>query len=225
MTKEHPSEARLFEYAEALLDGGPLPKALGGHVAACSVCRARVESVRASLAYAGNSRELEPSREMTARILLTARNERRRNDARAMRQVVLRRASKVAGVAAFAIVATLTYRSVMSAPALAQAPAIVEQTAASTVDSTVFADRVATLSASSAEETVLSGAVMASYWQPRRPLEKAQLRAVKELEDDISEALEAVQENPGLARAASVVSSARQRRADTMKALFVARSL
>jgi hypothetical protein len=77
-----------------------------------------------------------------------------------------------------------------------------------------------------AEEELLGAALASPAWAPNSRWEQAQWRALTALEDDIEQALEALRNNPALlARAGAVVNSNRERKKETLKALYANRKL
>ena len=78
---------------------------------------------------------------------------------------------------------------------------------------------------STPEEELLGKALASPVWSPHGRWEQAQWRALNAFEDDIDEALEALKNNPALARAGAVVNSNRERKKETLKALYVHRKL
>lgn len=77
----------------------------------------------------------------------------------------------------------------------------------------------------SAEEELLGTAFRSSAWQPNSPWERSQWRAVSTHDSEIEDALEALKKNPALVRAGVVVSTNRERKSDTLRALYANRNL
>ena len=77
-----------------------------------------------------------------------------------------------------------------------------------------------------AEEVLLGAALASPAWAPNSRWEQAQRRALIAMDDDIDEALAALRNNPALlARAGAVVNSNRERKKETLKALYANRKL
>ena len=76
--KSHPRKHELMDYAENLVDNrAAISARMAAHIAACPACLAEVEAIRTSLEFARNAPEIEPSNDLTAQILIAARDARR----------------------------------------------------------------------------------------------------------------------------------------------------
>ena len=81
------------------------------------------------------------------------------------------------------------------------------------------------LSQMTPEEELLGAALSSPGWAPGSRWERAQWRALTELESDIKEALDALGDNPALARASWVITANRERKKVTLKDLYANRNL
>ncbi len=219
--KSHPSSADRMAYAEGLVDGQTTISAkMAAHVGACSPCREDVESMCSAMKLAREAGSIECSRESTARILLAARNERRGMAALVQRhRYGIFAAKSLAYAACLVVLVSATYGAVeWNVWKDGQ-----KTEASQALSASVFS--LDALREASPEEALLSAAVMAPRHEPETPLEQERRRAVLTLDNDISEALEALERNPSCVRASELVSANRQRLKETLKALYVERSL
>ncbi|MEX2015666.1 MAG: hypothetical protein WD873_03445 [Candidatus Hydrogenedentales bacterium] len=215
----HPGRKLLLDYAERLVDGTPLMPAATRHVARCGRCRHEINAMARSLRFSSKAGDIEPSRDLTARILLAAKSQQRHREVRRHR-VALYSVRFAAAAMVLIVTAFLVQRDVATPAPAAAAPV---ENASFMTNPMISA---VTVAAPSAEEELLERAVLAApYWQPKNAREKAQLRAIQAMESDISEALAMYRRNPGLARAAEVVNTNRQRQSEALKELFVERTL
>ena len=218
LLQPHLSQKALLDYAERLVDGTPAMPAAARHVARCAKCRQEVNAKARSLRFASEAGTVEPSRDLTARILLAAKSHQRHREVRRHRVALY--AVRVGAAAAVLLVTAVIVQRDVAAPAPAVAAPVVEDAAFSAKPTIV------PVSEPSAEEELLERAVLsAPYWQPKSAREQAQLRAIQAMDNDISEAMALYRRNPGLARAAEVVNTNRKRQSEAMKELFVERTL
>lgn len=216
----HLSHKALLDYAERLVDGTHAMPAAARHVARCAKCRGELNAKARSLRFASKAGAVEPSRDLTARILLAAKSHQRHREVRRHRVALY--AVRVGAAAAILLVAAILVQPDVTAPAPAVAAPVIEETPFSAKPSV----SAVPVSAPSAEEELLERAVLsAPYWQPKSAREQAQLRAIQAMDSDISEAMALYRRNPGLARAAEVVNTNRKRQSEAMKELFVERTL
>lgn len=226
--RRHPARQELLAYAETLVDrSGSLPATLGAHVAACAQCRGEVNAMRASLAFTAQAQALEPSEDLTASILLEARNIRKQQDRSRKRHSVAMTAFRGLGYAAvLALVSVSTFSLVLGNPNEASAP---EQSAANvdayTPASPEEAVATADLLEKAAEDVRALSAAVGDGPTPQTLREWEQLRAVNAMDADLSAALEALARNPGNTRAADVVQSSLRRQAETLRNLYTDRNL
>lgn len=214
--RDHPSDEELFEYAEQLEAGRvPFGSAVATHALDCPLCSQEVDRIRDSIGLTRAAGALEPTDAMQASVLLAMKTyrhqERRRAWVRGMRTSVF------AAVFALALGAGLRTSS-PSAPL----PSPVDDGRPHRASAVV---PVEVLQAETPEEEVLEPALMSSSWQPENRWERAQREALEVLDDDIDEALSALQHNPALVRAGVVISSNRELKRHRLKALYAQRNL
>jgi hypothetical protein len=76
----HPTRQQLLDHAESLaLRGAPVSASLAGHVQRCARCRGEVARIRESIDVTAAAGPLEPSRDLTAQILLAAQQKQPRH--------------------------------------------------------------------------------------------------------------------------------------------------
>lgn len=215
----HPSRADLLEYAEQLeLNSGIASTAIRAHIAECGVCAFEVERARATVSIMQHAAAIEPSREWRAQILLSARQVRGVNEAKARQRAPiafnLKTALAAASLILIAAVAFATLQHVETSLGVATAKSGPQQAAVFSLD---------VLRQASPEERLLIPAV--ADVAPETPWEVSQHRAVRTLDAEIDEALEALESNPACVRAATLVSTNRERLGETLKVLYVERNL
>lgn len=212
----HPGREALFEYAEQLAAGhAAFGSDVAAHVRDCTVCAGEVRTMRRSIEFTESVTTLEPTEALQASVILAMKSQRF-DDKRQAR----RRMFKSAGFAAgFALVCSVVFQSngvhlregvvrIGQASKNAPAPMALES-----------------LSQDSPEERLLEPALAAANWQPASAWEEAQQRALQAMDADIDEALAALQSNPALVRAGSIVESSRELKRQTLKTLYAERNL
>jgi anti-sigma factor RsiW len=218
--KAHPTKHQLMAYAESLVDAQSAVDArLAGHIASCAACGAEVESIRVTLRIASAGPELEPSAECTMRLLNAARQERRspapRPRAAVRAMAILAKGAAVA--AALAVVASLAFDAALGQPKAERAMggAVVPIPLASAAETEEGVDpgqmvrEIQTFAAAvSANQRVLGD------W------EREQLRSVWDLDAELLAATEALEQNPGCARATQVVQANLQRKVERLRSLY-----
>ena len=219
----HPSRAQLFEHAESLLARHvPFSSEITRHVAACNACKSELAAIRDSLELIQQAQQLQPSRDAKAAILLAAKTQRSSGALPLNPDRPARRLARGMAVAAsFLVVSAVLFRSStdLGLTGLAQGQPSTDQevqTAGLTLE---------TLRQVSPEEELLGAALMSSAWAPQTRWERAQRRELLALDDDIEKALEALKDNPALVRASDLVTTNRQRKKETLRALYVNRDL
>lgn len=220
-------------YAESLVDGRTVISVkTAAHLASCSACKADVESMCGSIKLAREAGSIECSRRSTAQILLAAQiplasriRLAAKNERRGMAGLVRRHRYRVFAAKGLAYAVCLVV--LVSAPYGALQWNVYQDGGKSEASRPLSAGvfSLDALRKASPEEELLSAAVMAPRHQPETPWEHERRRAVLMLDDDISEALEALERNPSCVRASELVSANRRRLKETLKALYVERSL
>jgi hypothetical protein len=195
------------------------------HIGDCAACREEVEAMRYSLRTAAGSEGIEPSAEWTAGLLAHARRQERRVTTRRITRPAVAAAAAlllVTVAGAYRIVPTTESGApVASVPVLNKAR-VIEDT------SVAFASEppagVALLTVS-VEEEVLGAAVLHENRKPANSWEAAHIEAIRQLDADIEEGLQALKANPGLVRARMLVNASREQKRELLKALYLERSL
>ncbi len=231
--KHHPSRFELLAYAESLVDGHTLSAHTAKHLSGCAVCKAEVEAIRQSLAFVSHPEPLEPSESLTQGILQAARIERRAlQQKRAKRSIVgvLKGGACAAGIV---LVAAVSFGAALNSVALngagqkneslrgAEARSAAPIVAARSLDEgpSPEAIRTATARIETLAAAVRLPSAAPSLW------EIEQRRAASALSTDLAAAKAALERNPGCARATRVVNSNLERLPQTLKALYLERSL
>jgi hypothetical protein len=222
------SKRSLLAHAESLVDD---QRAVSAHAAAEIAgdpeAAAEVKAMRATLAAVKAADPLEPSSDLEARILMEARKVRqdlhREEAGRSNTLVAFRAAACAAGlvVVGAVVFATLLHESdspvtatAIERPAAVQ-PMVAESDAPSPESIRKAASDVETLAAAVRDKAGANGSAA----------EQEQLRAVNAMDADISAALDALERNPGCVRAGHVVHSNLREQAETLRSLYVNRSL
>jgi hypothetical protein len=222
---KHPRKHELITYAESLEGkGGALSVKIGAHVAGCKACQAELDGMRGSLEFVHSAPELEPTADFTKQLLLAAQNERRLLQQRKGRQAL---ASIVKGLSYAAGI--LVVGAVCFGAALTGGPnddmtvhAAVRRPDQAAADAGLSPE---VLRQAAAEVQTLVAALSFQPKTPTSPWEIEYRRAAQALGTDIEAARAALERNPGCARASQMIGSHLQRQAQTLKALYVERSL
>src|SRR5690606_25943776 len=98
--QRHPAKHELLAYAECAVNGQPLSAQIGGHIARCRPCWDEVDAMRRTLRVASVGAGLEPSRDLTAQILLAAKKARSEESRRQRRDRSVTAVVKTVGYAA-----------------------------------------------------------------------------------------------------------------------------
>jgi hypothetical protein len=222
----HPSKPELLAYVESLLDSSrsPISAKTGGHIAACGSCQVAVRAIRASLEFAQQAPALEPSKELTNQILLAAQNERvtARTHPVDRRAQVWGLAKGVGFAAGLVVISTLYFGSALREtprdikPASAVAKPVLAMASTPSPDAILKA---------SAEVEALVVAVSSPSGKPQGVLEREYRRQVQARKEDISRAVQALQQNPRCMRAGFLLNSNLQRQAEILRKLYAERSL
>jgi len=219
----HPVRNELVVYAECLADGRPVSMEIASHVASCAQCAAEVEAIRGSFEFTSALPELEPSAELTTRILLDARAKRtevqrvRREGASPLWFAV----RVTACAASLTLVAWISFGAFLSMPV----PGARAASAARGDDPAAAAASQESLRRAVEQVKALSVAVNASTGTPGDARELEQRRAAQAMAEDIAAAKVALDRNPYCLRAADLFQASLQRQAETLRQLYIERSL
>lgn len=220
--KRHPSKAELMTHAECQVRRMPISAEIARHVNACPVCTREVANMRSSLEFTYKATPLEPSAEMAAQILLAVQRERKAlEELRRSRRISPWRALQgIACTALLSIVAGAWFVLLSNPSIFGPATAAGES---SRVQLTILEPSPDAVSRTREIQT-LAQAVSAP--SPNSTVRERTLRrTVGVLQTDVSEALAALERNPGSVRASQVVNAGLRHQAQTLKQLYVERSL
>lgn len=209
-----------MSYAEAAIDGqSVICAATATHVADCPQCEAEVSQIQTSLSSLDTARELQPTRQFTAKILLASQHERRLMEQSHRRRAAVITTGKVTVLAT--VVTVVAWAAVQSA---GDADATVSAQPAS-VQAALLADFLNSdhVRQAAYEVQTLGPAVLART-SPRTYTEWAKLRAVKNLDRGLSDALAALEQNPRSVRAGQMVYSNLQQQAEALRSLYIERA-
>ena len=212
-------------YAESLAGkGGALSVKIGGHVSGCKSCQAEVEGMRSSIEFIHSAPELEPAADFTNQLLLAAQNERNRLEQRRGRQAISSIAKGLSYAAGILVVGAVCFGAALSGGSSDDRTvhAAVRQPDAISGDAGISPEM---LKQAAAEVQTLAVALSFQPKTPPSPWEIEYRRAAQALGADIEAARAALERHPGCARASRMIASHLQRQAQTLKALYVERSL
>jgi hypothetical protein len=219
--RRHPARRDLVAHAETLLDGSsPLSAAIAAHLAQCDACAEEVNSIHASLEFATAAQPLEPSTDFTAQILIDANRERAKD--KPPHTSILSVASRaLAYASALLIITTLYFGVALHRP--------LPTTEAHNLDNPLshaeFTPSLKAVHEIIGEIQTLSAAVRFAPVEEQTPREQEQRRAVDAIDQDIEAALKALERNPGSLHANRTILASLQRQAETLRALYVERTL
>ena len=222
----HPAREQLVAFAESLVDrSASVSSAIASHVSSCPRCTAEVRAIRASLEFAAAAPEPEPSGDLARQIMAGAREARlqrierprRRSMAGSLFRAMMYTAATV--VLAVFIFGTAVGQSPgdISAPSVSRAVPRMAQTPV--IPSAESLQRKA-----GAIER-LSAAVARNEGPPRTLRERERLRTLDDVNQDINAAMTALARNPGCIRADEMIRSHLDRQVESLRDLFVERTL
>ncbi|MFO7975282.1 MAG: hypothetical protein R6V12_11680 [Candidatus Hydrogenedentota bacterium] len=216
----HPTQCELTQYAEALVDGKPLPARIGGHIASCPACKKEVETIRASFSFLAKAPTLEGTPGSTEEILARARQIRnsRRKQHRILRNSFML-AKGLACAACVVLVAAWVFSAALGEPAVDQFTTTATGTGRLVADSTL--PSAEELQRKASEIHSLASAVNAQADAPASPWERQHRQMVVALHADRTAALAALKRNPGCARASRLVTANLEREAQALRTLYV----
>ncbi len=215
----HPTRYELTEYAEALVDGKPVPARIGGHVASCPSCKAQVSTLRESFTFLANAPLVDCAPGSAEQILATARQ--------------LRKTEKRKGRffrRAFVVTKTLACAACVVMVAAWVFTAALDEPGTSVFDNpNPAASRLSTATAPSPEELQrkaseirsLASAVNAQSDAPVSLWERQHRHMVVALHADRTAALAALKRNPGCVRASRLATANLEREAQALRTLYV----
>ena len=218
--RRHPTRQQLVAYAECLVDGRTvIPAPIAGHVQRCPICMREVRYMRASLEFTASAPDLEPSNDLTAQILMGAKQERHAR--RPRRLAVLWMGVKgLTFTAAMAGVTIVVFGAVLGDPGAGAAPR-----PAVTIEAKAQEPTPEDLGKTASQVRKLAAAVRHPASASANPREWERRRALNAMDADITAALDALERNPGCVRASHIVHANVERQARTLRDLYADRSL
>lgn len=227
----HPTRHQLVTHAESLVDRrSPVSAAMAAHLSACPRCAAEVRAIRASLEFAASVPASEPSSGLARQILEGAREARRAAEP-AGRPAPAR--SLLAGAFRGAVFTVLT----AATAALVFSSALGEPSGGPDFTPTGSLPKRAALAAEerpappeniqdrAREIGRLSASVARLSAEPRTLREWERRRTLEGVNQDINAALAALERNPGCPRANELVRTHLDRQAESLRDLFIERTL
>ena len=220
-----PNQGQMLDYVESLVDRKPVPSSIAGAVSASEDTASEARAMRDTLEFLSNTPDIEPSGDLTRRILLEARDARRPE-----RQAAFRRASALQAilggtvyVGAMSFVCLVVFSAAVYSPPEPEGSRGVETSAVLEADAGFSAE---SLQDTADEVRVLSAVVgREPSSASASPDSWRHMRAISAMDADIIAALEALERNPGCDRATKVVYSSLQRQADSLREVYVERKL
>lgn len=214
----HPSRDQLLAYAESLVDrDAPVSAGLAAHVSSCAKCKAEVAGIRASLDFTASADALEPSRNLTASILMAAQQEQTgRRRPRRIPYVPVRALQVVLGAALLIALAVIWYPYVLGGLAAGG-----DASAADSGFRTANDPAPEVQQKTNAEIRALKEAVAVIPDSGRNLREESRRRAAESAVQDIEMARDALRRNPGNARAHIVAASASGELLQTLRRLYL----
>ncbi len=184
-------------------------------------CGAEVQAMRRSLAFVSEAQDLQVSCSMSVQLNLAVKEQlkaarKHRNRRRSM--VAL--AKGLAYAAGLVLVAAVCYTAALSDQTPARA-----RSAAGPARVTVAGPSPEAIRKAAAEIEALAAAVTYPVQRPGSLWERECRRAVRTFNDDLGAAAAALERNPGCARARSLIQTSMKRQADTLRTLYVERTL
>lgn len=210
--KKHPQKSLLVEYAEGLIDStARLNPEVAFHISECSYCRNSVEAMQKSFRVIEEVETIEPRGDLTAAILLAARN----TPVMPAEHIGGNLFGRLAAAAVVVFAAGFAWEATHQTTAQFVTPSY-ESTTPVIKSSSVQARNTE----ASPTEELLSNAVLGSHRAPGTDWERAQHRALHTYNDDIAEAELALANNPALIRASDMIASSRQRKDRTLRNVY-----
>lgn len=218
--RRHPAKHELLDYAESLVDGRAISAQLGGHITRCATCMAEVAAMQATLRVASAAPRLEPSRELTAQILLAAKNERGIQQVKRTRRAAFFRAVRAMGYAAsLLIVGTVWFSAASEKPAKSSTPTVMP----ATKSLVVVAPSTDEIQKATARIQTFAQAVGTTQGATLADLQHRRVASV--LDEDLTAAAAALQRNPGCVQAGRLITETLQQRVQVLQNYWTERTL
>lgn len=212
----HLSQEELLAHAEAEMDRQPVSARCAAHLAVCPACAKEAETLGRSLRMVGASHGMEPSRELTARILMAAQQERNTPPAGRSGWAMAGRWAAGLACAVLALCAAPVFRGVLSAGNTAEAA-----TASANPAPPEKVITRETLRQTIRDVEGLSTAVRRTAQALGSPRQATYQQAARALEQDIAAARAALDRNPGSVRVLERIHTNLERQAKTLRNLYI----
>jgi hypothetical protein len=214
----------MMAHAENLADGrGTISAKIAGHIAACDVCATELHRIQSTLNLLAKAPELMLSRRLTAHILIAAQRERALTRSRSSRRKTAVALLKGLSYAAcLAITIGLYFETILN-PQLPETVTQAAPTASTQVEMAMSSPQA--LRKATTEVHILAEALNGRPENPEDVQALRYRRAAIILAADIQAGQAALERNPNCIRASRMVNSNLERQAQTLKALYVERSL
>lgn len=218
--RRHPAKHELLDYAESLVDGRAISAQLGGHITRCAACLAEVAAMQSTLRVVRAAPHLEPSRELTARILLAAKNERGIQQVKRSRRAAFFRAIRAVSYAAgLVVVGTVWFGAASEKPAMTSIPTVMPATKALVV----VAPSTDEIQKATARIQTFAQAVGTTQGATLADLQHRRVASV--LDEDLTAAAAALQRNPGCVQAGRLITETLQQRVQVLQNYWTERTL
>ena len=220
ISKYHPDSQALMSYAEGLVDTqASLNPEVAAHLNTCAHCQEQVHEIRDSLRIINEIEDVEALSDLTASILLAAKQEPR--PVRSMNPW-LRNTAVAASLLLMATFGLGRVAEQQSASTPINETASQETYPSATEEAVQdIISRHAPIPQSTPAEDLIDPALLESRRNPSTKQEHAQYKAVYTYNDYIAEAEYALTMNPGLSRAYDTILTTQDLRDDTLVAIYM----
>ena len=215
----------MFAYAERLVGAaGPVSARVARHLSECARCRAEVEAMAGSLSYADDAGLLEPSKRLTASLLLAAKAERL-GTSPAFDSFEFRPRLAWGAVTAtvVALAAVVSYTLQDGADALGAERPVSPPQDVQLFNAAILPFNLKASPATGAELLTKAAGVLGQA--PKSRWEREQQRKIRMLSEHIAAGLERLDRNPASLRAKEVVDSNGPLLLETLTVYYAERSL
>ncbi len=217
----HPAEYELLAYAEGLVGQvADLNPSTVKHIQSCSFCTEVVADMKSSMILFDQAGSMEPSRELVASIEMASQKLRREIRTKQSHGGIWMQGKRLAVVAMVLLMAGALL-NIDRIPTDTVLPR--QEVQAQQVSRNAELVSLESLAMLTMEEEVLTPAVFSTFRQPQSDWERSKLRELRAYENDIVEAMQALKNNPALARAGQLIQRNRQLKGQTLKDVYVER--
>lgn len=221
MLVRHPRKADLLLHAERIVAGEPIQADVAAHVQRCTRCAEEFRAMKSTLSVTKQADILEPSDDLTRKILMKARAERNATPTR-VRNIRVLPVVRFGAMAATLAIATALSFSFASGPA---ADAQNRTRVSAPAEYLGGVDNSSGLTRAHHEIQTIAGAVTPASSRANGLMEDAHRRALAAREADMSAAVSALKANPGNMRAQRVYQTSIEGQAESYKSLYIHRDL